>query len=353
MITSCTPQRQALRQATCLQYYGLDFMKLFSAILVIGSHTGLFSGNPSGFLYTLYSFFLGTAVPFFALTSGYLLACKLNFAADFQEQLALLRHHVVSLIRLYLLWNLIYLPISVYEFFAVEKPMYLHIIRYVINLIFVGEHYLSWQLWYLLASIYGFSIIYLFTKSKQKNWLIGLTATATLLFANWMFDYTASPGEGFSLRLIISEVFMDGRLFTGIAYVLFGFFFANLPKVPRLPLCAGVLGLGFLAHTVGFTFPCGYSNFLANMAVYSALFFLVVRWNGISLMPLSLKCRRASTVFYFTHMIWFFIGPFIFSRISDLVFWDLPAFLWCLALSSLTALVLERYKNTPIIKQLF
>lgn len=91
-------------------YYSIDALKVIASLLVICIHTNPFYYiNPSLAL-IIKDIIARTAVPFFFITSGYFFSLKLEKTDNAKKALL---HRIYWLMRIYLLWSLIY---WVYEF---------------------------------------------------------------------------------------------------------------------------------------------------------------------------------------------------------------------------------------------
>lgn len=339
------------------QYYGLDVAKLIAAVFVIASHTHPLARLGESLFYNVYAFFQAAAVPFFALSSGYLLSRKLQWAGDSKEDIQILKKTLFNIIRLYLIWNLIHLPIAIQEPVPDGKPVYLIIARYVINFFFVGEQYLSWQFWYLLAYIYGTVLLLLLRKWNGKAWLLGVAAFALYWLSFWMYQFTAEAdaytGAAHMLSLVLGEVFVNGRLIGGVSYILAGAFLGRLSRTPGLIPCSVLLMTGFFLNLWDVLRPGTFLRYLLAPACAVFLFLMCLRWKGTQPKALCLACRSTSTVFYFTHMFWFYVGYVLLDPFPSFTYWGAPSFFWCLLCSGITAVLVIKFPDSKLVKCLF
>lgn len=130
------------------KYPGLDVLKFFLALIVCMRHIG------QGFLETselLFSVFVNIlspiAVPTFFVISGFL----------FYKNGCKLKKTVYRLLKLYLIWSVIFLPINIVRLFTGS----VNIITFIKEFFFVGTYY---HLWFLPALVIGILINYLFRK---------------------------------------------------------------------------------------------------------------------------------------------------------------------------------------------
>ena len=142
-------------------YAGFDFAKVILAFFVVAIHIHPFEGMNNPYLDYLNTYLFSMAVPFFFAMTGYLLFQK---EGKLYEQSRRVRSYIWKTVKLYVFANILYLPATFVGFriWSIE-PQYRFKV-FVNEFLFVGEHYLSWPFWYLLATIYGLLIIYLLLK---------------------------------------------------------------------------------------------------------------------------------------------------------------------------------------------
>jgi hypothetical protein len=143
-----------------------------------------------------------TAVPFFFIASSFLLFDRKQ-ASDHTQ----VRKQAIRMCKMYFLWSAIYLPIAIYGYTLSGTSLIDAIIAYIAYFFAVGEHWYSYQLWYLLSSAYSFYAMYLLLKMNWKPWQI-LVLSSGVFFA----------------VLILTNSLVDGcgRIFTGVFYLSIG-----------------------------------------------------------------------------------------------------------------------------------
>ncbi len=344
------------KQLSGRYYYGLDLVKVMAAVFVIGAHTEPLLYCKNEMLQSVYGFFQDLAVPFFFLVSGFLLASRLEDDLHARENLTVIKGYLLRIGKLYLTWHLIYLPISIYGAIASGKPLYLAAARMAINYLFVGQQEYSWHLWYLLSTLYAAFFLLIMLKWKGKLWQLGLMALAALGFSAFLTEISGNLDQYSGIfRLIalgLSEVFLDGRLFTGTVYLTAGFLFARIRFRPNPWLCLGVLlfGLGlrlFRNPALPYFF-----RILLLLLYASCLFFLAVPLRRNAPTPFARFFRDTSTVLYFTHMLWYFLGMLLFKALPGVSFYGPVSFFWCLFWSLAAAGILHRYRSRKLVKAL-
>ena len=104
------------------KYNSIDLFKIFMAVFVVAIHTQPFIEKK----YYLYSLIIRSAVPFFFMCSGYLLYSKIEVSND--DYRIVILNYVKKIAQLYLIWSIIYLPITIYSF-IIHKHSFLIFLR--------------------------------------------------------------------------------------------------------------------------------------------------------------------------------------------------------------------------------
>ncbi len=177
------------------------------AIIVIAIHTNLFN-NTDEIVGALYTLILSCAVPYFFITSGFLMYKEENF----ENKLWL---NLKKFIKLYVIWNIIYLPISIYDYVINSYSIGKAILYYVRGFLFIGEHFFSWPLWYLLGFIYALIVLIILKNLKLNDKKIFIITMITYIFAKVMEYLNANNLNNIFIKLF-NYVFGNGRVFTGI-----------------------------------------------------------------------------------------------------------------------------------------
>lgn len=130
-------------------YHALDLAKFICAILVVAIHILPFGSNNSKTCevlnFIVQQWLARIAVPFFFVSSGFLL-----FRKNRKFSMKPVRRYIARLLRIYLIWCLIYLPFHIKEIFMNKTGIGYGLLFYCRNLIFTGGHI---HLWYLPALI--------------------------------------------------------------------------------------------------------------------------------------------------------------------------------------------------------
>ncbi len=149
-------------KAKRVNYPDLDLMKLVMAFFVVEIHAHPFTGNPAA--ETFVGGFVDLAVPFFFVASAFLCfkgLCVEDFASADSKASMRVRKTTGKLLRLYLTWTVLFLPVTVFGDLLYGKGLLASVASFVKGTLFVGENFCSWPLWYLLASVVAFALVYL------------------------------------------------------------------------------------------------------------------------------------------------------------------------------------------------
>lgn len=253
---------------------GIDLVKVLMAFVVVSIHTTTWP-------------LLGireVAVPYFFIVSGFFLFGKMT--GDRSSDLRAIRAWTLKILRLYLIWTAIYLPFTVYGFLQDGLSLKQSLMLFGRNLLFVGENFMSWPLWYLLAMIWSGVLVFVLRALKVPVWGMLLIGIILAALPHYIGD---NP--------LFVKLFRDSRnlAFTGPFYVVLGGLLRHYQA--RLPLWGGILL--FIAGLVAYHF----TPFALPVAA-AGLFLLAkeLPLSGIS-DRLSRAFRDGSETIYLVHMI--------------------------------------------------
>ena len=152
------------------KFNSLDICKLLMAFCVVAIHTHPLEYCTITIANDIYESFVRMAVPFFFLSSGFLLAQKFDSSFTSQNNIAIVRKYLLKIIKMYMVWTIVYLPLAIYRFVSSEIGILRSVVLYIRGFVFIGEQYNSWHLWYLLSTIYAlvFILTVLYLKLSPK-----------------------------------------------------------------------------------------------------------------------------------------------------------------------------------------
>lgn len=295
-------------------YPGIDILKFLFAICVVSIHTlpaGYFT-NP--FAGRVYDYLCASAVPFFFVSSGFLLAQKTEnrSSSDPNPQLTVVTASLKKFAKLYVLWMLIYSPLAVWNLIHSHRGLLKGILVYLHGFFLVGEHYNSWPLWYLLSTVYG--LCFLWFLSRRKTSLSQIVLISHIFFfcgaaVSYLLENAHILPEGLSgIFGALSRILYPGRIVNGFLYI----------------------SIGTIVYRRRFSNPMGYLFLLLHLAAQlSGIEFLMTLCrplSGLGLLILASNAplkntpvyplmRKLSVVLYFLHMyIWTFYYAAVYRQ---------------------------------------
>lgn len=287
-------------------YAGFDVAKVILAFFVVAIHIHPFEGMNNPFLDYLSIYLFSMAVPFFFAMTGYLLFQK---EGKLNDQSSHVRSYIWKTIKLYVLANVLYLPATFtgFRIWNIEPQYRLKV--FVNEFLFVGEHYLSWPFWYLLATIYGLFVIYLLLKFHVPTVGILLVGMASYRFSDvltyWISHLDTLSGWKLEVTTIAAQTVRSGRMFTSILFLAIGMILARSQYLKKVQW--GIRLFVFLLVSVVYLLhPAGYVYMIGRpFMVFSGIWFL----SAIQVPDCLLYhvLREFSLVLYVCHMLFQFI----------------------------------------------
>ncbi len=330
-------------------FKGVDIAKFVMAIFVVAIHTLPFFGSVNNNVVDIFQETVKLAVPYFFMASGYFLFLKIYKESDKSNQLKILKIYGKRIFKLYLYWTIIYLPITIIESFNNNIVLTNDVLLFVRGILLVGESYYSWPLWYLLSMIYSLVIIYFLFRLKFKISLIfgfSIIVYIASIVMNYVMDGQIIGEYASASRNLIQYSFGNGRIFSGMLYIMIGAMLAR-PSIKiqsYLLVIFVIFGLYFQLNRYLFISEFGF--ILLRTVVFIATLKL-----SLPNVTNNLFYRKCSTVMYFLHMIIFYIYILLCKKVN---YFGMTPFLLCTLIPiALTPLVLKYEKNSAILQRLF
>lgn len=297
------------------RYNSIDLGKFVMALCVVAMHTYPLADCSNSTVIAIYDTFKEAAVPFFFLATGYLLAARLREPYGSQENIHIIRRYLIKIIKLYLIWSVIYFPLAVYEYVYYGKSVTSSVVKYVQGLVFTGEHYNSWMLWYLLSAIYAVIFVLLCLKRNISSYLIFTGGVILLLISagidTLMQSNAVLPVSLQQFRRLIAVTISNGRILRGAFYIPCGMVLAN--KKPKSFISGIIFFTAFAGHCV---ISSVFVKSILAALYATALFELVlgIKLKNSDLYPI---LRKMSTVIYFVHMyVWSFYYFIVYVKLD-------------------------------------
>lgn len=215
---------------------GIDLFKAISIFAVILIHVHPFSDfdaatrtTPEIVVNQLSRF----GVPFFFMITGYYFAHKLS---NTQTPFLLLKQRIQHFLKLFTVWSLIYLSLSL-DVLSIQEHGYLKISYWKLHALF--EHPIATifqgtatHLWFLPAVISSLSVIFALYRIHLK-WILPIS---TLLF---VFGIVGGSYSGSAIGITLPFDTRDGP-FMGTLFVALGFVF-RIRGVPKVNILTAIL----------------------------------------------------------------------------------------------------------------
>ena len=332
------------------KYAMIDIAKYISALLVVCIHTFPFYEISE----TLNTYWIQTicriAVPFFFTTSGFFFFRK--WSNDKETNKKNVKHYLLRLLKIYLIWTVIYLPYSIYDYTR-DGFSIMNIISYIRDLVLNGSYY---HLWFLPALMTA-TLIVCFVYSKK-----GLMTTLKLSLILYIFGYFINVYAPVWEQIPVlscfyaffTKVFTTARngFFFGPLFVSIGLL---LSKTRRLPVKVNGIGFGisFILLVIEVTIYrfTGILRDLTSMylSLIPAVYFFV-NWMLTIKKPYKdtyLTLRNESLLIYTSHILFAKVLLILFPKAHLVVYFV------TLALSQGFATFVIRYKEKyPILENL-
>ena len=321
------------------EYNIIDLVKVCMAFIVVAIHTHPQNSCTVYWIRELLTNVYDLAVPFFFVASGFLLGIKICDAPN-DEKLFKLKGYIWKTARLYVLWTFVYLPFTIYGCYIDGLGYIKSVAVFARNFLLVGENYMSWPLWYLLAVLVAVSLIYLMVKCNfnvRTMCLVGIF----LVFLGYCLDKNIIPSS------IYTSLFKTTRngFFVGLPYILIGMLIASKKSVSSVPKGAllSMLFVSFLFYVLGYKL----AMFVVVYSFFSLILQIDLEKAGKDLYR---NLRLTSTVIYFVHMLW--VG--IIIALPPLYTLSPILSFFVVAIMSLaTAVIVVKKQDVKVVKLLF
>lgn len=324
-------------------YNSFDICKLLMALCVVAIHTQPFVHCTIN-ITNIYDSFVSMAVPFFFLSSGFLLAQKFECSFASPNNVVVVKKYLIKIINMYVVWTVVYLPLAIYHFISSGTGILESVLLYIRGFVFVGEQYNSWHLWYLLSTIYALILILIFLYFKispQKAMILSSFIFLISISIDYLSAYAGNSSLFIGLFIKIIKVsIVNGRILRGLFYLPLGCFLAQ--KQPNLKISWSMLVGGYLLNVLVQT------SYLSSffVAVSSIGFFCVINSIVLPNSRIYLVVRKMSTVIYFIHMyIWSIYYTLIYGEKTYGMDCFVVTMVICLLVSAVTVVVIEYFKK--------
>lgn len=289
------------------RYQAIDIMRVIGAIFVIAIHTKISSTFPDE-IKCYFDLALSMAVPFFFITSGYFVGISNKNESILVRRQLIKQLKSVSLI--YLIWNAIYLPLTIYGEVSYGNGLKKALFKMVRGWLLVGQNYYSWAFWYLLAMIVALFMIIVVRRIFLGNTKIQLLIGFVLFLCGICIDYAYHTMQIDSKFLqLYYDLFMTTRngFFLGYFYVSVGMCFGEMDISHLKKKWIGALFL-IVFLVLGKYYSDGGIGYAITALISILLFWVILTLNDYITFDFDTrKLRDYSTGVYVIHMlfVWF------------------------------------------------
>lgn len=305
------------------EFIMIDVFKLICALLVVCIHFNPLNDINSDLNFWLTQILARIAVPFFFITSGFF-----GYLA-MQEKTKFIKY-IKRIIKLYLLYTIVYLPRIIYGWYVLEDFSMKTIVRFI-GAFFITSSY--FHLWYFVALIVASCIVYfLINKVKDKYivviasvlYVVGVLGNA---YKNLFVDLPII-GQIISLYTEFFSSTKNG-LFFGFLFVALGYMIRKYSYKIRnnTKIYAILVGLAFIIMN----FEEYFAKYLTNhdsqdmiftTPIVAVLLFLTLSFIKVEKVYLDkgIFCRKLSVLIFGFHMFVSFYFNIINTNVLN---WDL------------------------------
>lgn len=293
------------RENNMIKQNSIDLAKFIMALVVVAIHTNPLANCSNQNVLIIYNQIVNFVVPFFFLSSGYLLSIRMTSTFDSDSDILRVKYQLLKIIKMYIMWTLIYFPLAFYHYISNKTVLWKAILLYIRGILFIGENYSSWPLWYLLSTIYSLGIIIIMQKLPKVNrnlFIMSVIFSVLTLSFSILSNYEGilPPILKTARKIVICSI-ANGRIFWGAVYIPMGILLAKKGDSKYLKYIIFIV-----------CFLCDF--FVKNSIIshYLLIFNSIVLFEIIKSIKLNDKkiypiLRRMSIIIYLLHMyIWNF-----------------------------------------------
>ena len=291
------------------EYPAIDIAKYIGALLVVAIHTFPFADISESFNLFFIATICRLAVPMFFVCSSFFLFQKIDRTPGHEGQnRQALMHTLKRLGILYLIWTVIYLPYTIWNYASVGFS-FSALLGWIRDFFLNGSYY---HLWFLPALMLGLAIVYwLYTRKGMRDTL--MICLALYLFG-WLVNCFGPMWEGLPVVSVIYGFILkllgtvrDGIFFAPI-FVLIGLGASKLRRM-RLQASATSFAISFVCLILEVTLYAWMGVLTDKSCMYltlvPAMYFLMQMLIGYRLpsKPVYKTMRKEATGIYVSHIL--------------------------------------------------
>ncbi len=254
------------------------------------------------------------AVPIYFIISGYLF-----FSKPFSTQR--LKHQLLRILKLYLAWTVVYIPIIVLKDVLDKVPPFIGVMKFIQDFIFSGSFF---HLWFLPSLMVALVLVSLLRNLKISY---AVTIVSGLFIIGLLYESYRFLVPQFEVVFeIYRKIFMTTRngLFFGTMYVYLGYIITqNDLKIKRYNVTLGIVLSMFLLCAEAFLIFKFREISVMNLTIFalptSAFIFIFARQQEVNVKKDKLLfLRKFSTVLFCIHPIFTTGLGFVNENILDI-----------------------------------
>ena len=207
-------EKEVKEQEQSVNYAMLSLFQYVASILVILVHCQRLFPNEI-LHFTQKSMFGRMAVPFFLISSAFMLKSSLAKKKS-------MRTYVSRILKQYIFWSIFYLPYALIYFWSLPVEKYYAPFALIAGFLYIG---LCYQLWYIPAFLLGLWIVHYLYKKIGPKWAVVVSLFLYLLGSiETYYTYFANTWPT-HLYDVYSRIFFSTRngLFYAPIFILFGY----------------------------------------------------------------------------------------------------------------------------------
>lgn len=268
-------------------FQGVDYVKFIMALCVVAIHV-----DSASCVLTHWSpcvvWLIRLAVPFFFISSGFLLARKLEKLSESAERRKAVFRRAVRIFRIFACWLMIYLPITIYLDINDGRTLAYDIVGYIGRVVISGDSEYAYPLWFLYSMAIVLTIYGVFYKFRHIEWLLWFVF-ALILAAN-----TLQPWEdSWNNSLLGLFNMLTRRTLGGGVYIMSGLLLYQCRFIPSVGLSLSLIAVSVLL----FVMQLPYWELCGGVALF-AIALRIGKSGGTS----SSWWRSMSMWIYYLHM---------------------------------------------------
>lgn len=344
------------------EYKSLDVFKFIFAFLVVMIHAKPFMDISEKTNWFISNTIFNLAVPFFFITSGFLIFEKLKYIDTYEEKKLAIKKYVIRLLKMYCIYSIIWLPLKILGWYTSGGIDSNDILIWFKQFFLTGKT--GDALWYLLAVTICAIVVSVVTYYGKKRFVVlfigaGLLYTIGVLISSY---YEIFSGIFFVKWYYSIFEGTENALLEGLFLFVIGAGISNYSinlELKKVSLCfAFSLLIMFGEVFLVYTFSKNYNGTckLFTLPVVSALLFLTIiqlpiSWEG----KRCAKLRDYSTLIYVSHCLFIRMIGIILGILKLHLSYSLLFFLTSLFSLSFAVAVrhLAKVKNYKIFKLLY